>query len=432
MRMYDIIQKKRDGAKLTDDEIRFFVSGFVSGDIPDYQASALLMAICIRGLDDEETLSLTYAMARSGETADLSALYPVADKHSTGGVADSTTLIAAPLAASCGLNVAKMSGRGLGHTGGTLDKLESIPGMNVSLTLDRFISQIKAVGVAVTGQTMSLCPADKKLYALRDVTATVESIPLIASSIMSKKIAAGADVIILDVKTGNGAFMQSYEDAKKLADLMVRIGNGAGKKTAAVISDMSQPLGTAIGNSLEVIEAIEILQCKKEGDLLTVALELSKGMLFLSGKAKSESEAQNMLREALFSGRALDKFAQMIAAQGGDPKVVSDTSLMPRARHTKVIKSEKRGYLGGVDCRRLGAAAGILGAGRQRIGDRIDPASGIVVIKRIGDEVEAGEPLCELHSGAKEKIDEAEKMVLDSLAITPHAEKPTLILSKTY
>ena len=325
-----------------------------------------------------------------------------------------------------------MSGRGLGHTGGTLDKLESIPGMNVSLTLEQFISQIKTVGLAVTGQTMSLCPADKKLYALRDVTATVESIPLIASSIMSKKIAAGADVILLDVKTGNGAFMQSYEDAKKLADLMVRIGERAGKKTAAIISDMSQPLGTAVGNSLEVIEAIEILQRKKEGDLLTVALELSKWMLCLSGKAQNETEAQNMLRGALFSGRALDKLAEMIAAQGGDPKVVRDTSLMPRAKYTKIIKSEKRGYLGGVDCRRLGEASGVLGAGRQKTGDRIDPASGIVIRKRIGDEVGIGEPICELHAGAKEKIPEAEKMVLESFSITPHAEKPKLILSKTY
>lgn len=430
MRMYDIIAKKRDGVKLTEEELRFFVSGFVGGAIPDYQASALLMAVYLRGLDYEETLYLTNAMAYSGETADLSALYPVADKHSTGGVSDSTTLIVEPLVACCGLNVAKMSGRGLGHTGGTLDKLESIPGMNVSLTLDQFISQIKNVGAAVMGQTLSLCPADKKLYALRDVTATVESMPLIASSIMSKKIAAGADVIVLDVKAGNGAFMREYDEAHKLADIMVSIGKGAGKKTAAVISDMNQPLGTAVGNSLEVIEAIEILQRKREGDLLYVALELSKLMLCLSGKAINEDKAGHMLREALDSGRALNKLSQIIAAQGGNPNVISDLSLMPRAKYIQVLISEKSGVLGSADCRRLGEAAGALGAGRQKLEDSVDHASGFILKKRIGDAVLKGEPICEIHANDLEKLREAGNIIRSSITILPSAEKPKLIYAK--
>lgn len=430
MRMYDIIEKKRDGGKLNCEEIEFFVSGFVSKEIPDYQASALLMAAFIRGLDKEETLSLTNAMMLSGETADLSDLKPVADKHSTGGVADTTTFLVVPLLASCGLRVGKMSGRGLGHTGGTLDKLEAIPGMNVSLTLDGFKSQIKSIGAAIMGQTLSLCPADKLIYALRDVTATVESIPLIASSIMSKKLASGADIIMLDVKTGSGAFMENLKDSKKLAETMVSIGNGAGRKTAAIISDMSQPLGNAVGNSLEVIEAIEILQGKIKGDLLTVALELSSNMLCLSGLAENSSEAMDMLKCALESKRSLNKFGEIIKAQGGNPDVINDTSLLPKAKYIENVSAQKSGFLSKVNCKELGIAAGELGAGRLKIDDTIDLSVGFIMKKRIGDAVTAGEVICEVHSNDKNKLNTAIKNISDAVFISNKAEKPVLIYDR--
>jgi pyrimidine-nucleoside phosphorylase len=427
--MYDIIAKKRDGEKLTDDEIAFFITGYVSGSIPDYQASAFLMAAFINGLDDEETVCLTKVMAASGDTADFSALGTVADKHSTGGVADTTTLIVVPLVSSCGLKVAKMSGRGLGHTGGTLDKLESIPGMTISLSMDAFLSQVKNIGAAVMGQTMRLCPADKMLYALRDVTATVESIPLIASSIMSKKLASGADIIMLDVKTGNGAFMTDPADAKALAKAMVSIGNLAGRKAAALITDMSQPLGLAVGNSLEVIEAIDVLSGNADGDLLTVSLALASHMLCLSGIAKDEKTAMNLLNETLHSGRALNKLGDIIVAQGGDPQVTHDTSLMPHARIIFPLRSTAEGILSATNCKGLGEAAGLLGAGRVTKDDLIDPAVGFIVKKRIGDAVKAGDVLFEIHANDERKLEETARSLEQCFTLSAGAQPPQLIHS---
>ena len=427
MRMYDIILKKRDGQELTRDEIEYFIDGYVAKSIPDYQAAALIMAAFIRGMNSRETTDLTVAMANSGDTADLSALGTVADKHSTGGVADTTTLIVLPLVAACGLKVGKMSGRGLGHTGGTLDKLESIPGMNISLSMSAFIKQTNDIGAAVMGQTMDLCPADKMLYALRDVTATVDSMPLIASSIMSKKLAAGADVIMLDVKTGNGAFMESLQDAQQLARAMVDIGNGAGRKTAALISDMSQPLGLAVGNSLEVIEAVEILQNKYTGDLLTVALALSTHMLMLSKTAQSESQAREMLADALQGGRALGKLSEIIAAQGGDQRITEDLARMPRAAYIENVTASSAGILSEVDCRGLGVAAGALGAGRITKEDAIDPAVGFIVKKRIGDSIKKGEVLFEVHANDMAKLKKAKATLAGCLTLSSNATPPSLI-----
>lgn len=427
MKMYDIIANKRDGKKLTNEEIGFFIGGYVSGHIPDYQAAAFLMAAFLNGLDDDETVYLTKAMAASGDTADLRSLGMVADKHSTGGVADTTTLIVVPLVCACGLRVAKMSGRGLGHTGGTLDKLESIPGVSVSLTMDAFLAQVKKVGAAVMGQTMRLCPADKLLYALRDVTATVESIPLIASSIMSKKLAAGAQCIMLDVKTGNGAFMADPADAKALAEAMVRIGHMAGRKTAALITDMSQPLGVAVGNALEVIEAIDVLSGKTSGDLLTVSLALAAQMLCLTDYAKTEEEANTMLIDALRSGRALEKLGDIIAAQGGNRRVIYDTTLMPHARIIEPLHALDNGILSALNCKGLGEAAGQLGAGRITKTDTIDPAVGFVIKKRIGDAVRKGDVLFEIHANDASKFVDAQKKLLACVTLADTATPSPLI-----
>lgn len=428
MNMYHIIAKKRDGGKLSAEEIGFFIRGYVAGEIKDYQASALLMAMFIRGLDDEETAQLTQAMTDSGDKADLSALGTVADKHSTGGVADTTTLIVVPLVCACGLKVAKMSGRGLGHTGGTLDKLESIPGVTVALSMDRFMEQVRGIGGAVMGQTMSLCPADKMLYALRDVTATVESIPLIASSIMSKKLASGADVIVLDVKTGSGAFMTDADDARALAKAMVSIGQSAGRKISAIISDMSQPLGCAVGNSLEVIEAIDVLSGRADGDLLTVSMALATKLLCLGDIASSEDAARSLLEDALLSGRALAKLGEIIAAQGGDAHVVQDTALMPRARIIHTLAAEADGVISSMDCRGLGEAAGALGAGRVTKEDVIDPAVGFIVKKRIGDQVSKGDALFEIHANNEAKLKEALRSLPLCITISDSAQIPELIL----
>lgn len=427
MRIYDIIAKKRDGGKLTVPEIDYFIEGYVSGRIPDYQAAALLMAAYIRGLDDEETAFLTQAMAESGEMANLDALGVVADKHSTGGVADTTTLIAIPLVCACGLKVAKMSGRGLGHTGGTVDKLEAIPGMNASLEMDEFFTQIERIGVAVMSQTLRLCPADKLLYSLRDVTATVESIPLIASSIMSKKLASGTHIIVLDVKTGNGAFMTQQQQAQKLAQAMVQTGRSAGRKTAAIISDMSQPLGHAVGNALEVKEAIDVLSGRAGGDLLCVSLALATQMLLLADIAGSDEQAAGMLSDALSSGRALDRFTALIEAQGGDSRVTQDTSLLPKARLVQNIGARENGVLSVVNCRGLGEAAGLLGAGRVRKSDVIDPAVGFIVKKRIGERVRMGEPLIELHANDEERLRQTAQQLEKCLIISQSAQPPKLI-----
>ena len=427
MRMVDIIYKKREGGTLSHEEITFFIDGLVSGEIPDYQASALLMAAFLRGLNLNETSWLTAAMSHSGDTADFHALGTVADKHSTGGVADTTTLLVVPLVCACGLKVAKMSGRGLGHTGGTLDKLESIPGLTVALDMPRFTQQVRRIGAAVMGQTLRLCPADKILYALRDVTATVDSMPLIASSIMSKKLAAGADIIMLDVKTGNGAFMPRVDDAVQLAQTMVDIGRHAGRHTSAIISDMSQPLGRAVGNTLEVIEAIDILNGSDGGDLLTVSLALASRMLVMGGIASNDAKAMNLLNDALHSSHARDVLKNIIDAQDGDSRVVHDTSLMPRAPIVHTITAKESGCLTGVDCRGLGLAAGQLGAGRITKDDKIDLRVGFICHKRIGDRIEAGDILFSVHSASEDKLVEVVPMLESCLMMGNDPQKPTLI-----
>nr|MBO2493571.1 pyrimidine-nucleoside phosphorylase [Clostridia bacterium] len=408
MRMLDIILKKRNGGELTSDEIDFFVHEYVAGRIPDYQASALLMAIYFQGMTSRETADLTLAMAYSGETVDLSPVPGIkVDKHSTGGVGDTTTLIVAPLVAACGVPVAKMSGRGLGHTGGTIDKLESIPGFNPFQSIRDFIRIVKEVGVAVVGQTESLVPADKKLYALRDVTGTVEHKSLIASSVMSKKIAAGADAIVLDVKAGSGAFMRSVEDAFELAQEMVNVGVYVGRRVAAIVSDMSQPLGMAIGNALEVREAIEVLRGERSEALKEVSLLLGAYMLYVAGRCQTVEQGLEMVEEALASGRGAQKLKEMISAQGGDERVVDDTSLLPVADEVISIRAQRDGYISGMDAYSIGQAARLLGAGRNTKEDAIDHGVGIVLHKRVGDKVEKGEMLAEFYVNREDALQEA-------------------------
>ena len=404
----DIIEKKKNGQKLTKEELDFFIDGYVKGVIPDYQVSALLMAIVLKGMDDEETAALTTAMLNSGPRMDLSGIKGFkVDKHSTGGVGDDTTLLVAPLVAACGCKVAKMSGRGLGFTGGTLDKLESIPGFNVFLDNETFVKNVSKVGLAIMGQTQDLVPADKKLYALRDVTGTVQSLPLIASSIMSKKIAMGTDAVVLDVKTGNGALMPALKDSIKLADIMVRIGKATGLKTTAVVTDMNQPLGNCIGNALSVEEAIHVLRDNIECDIKTISLTLAAKMLILGGICESDSEAMMMLEEKLASGQALVKLAQMIKTQGGDPAVVDDTSILPHAKEQIPVCADSAGYVSEIITRDVGSAASLLGAGRMTKEDVIDPAVGIVIKKRLGDYVEKGEELAIFHVNDKKNFEEA-------------------------
>lgn len=408
MRMYDIIYKKRNGNELSREEIDFFIDGYVKGYIPDYQVSALLMAIYFQGMTERETADLTMAMAQSGDMVDLSAIEGIkVDKHSTGGVGDTTTLVVAPLVAACGVPVAKMSGRGLGHTGGTLDKLESIPGFNVFLPSQRFIEVVNQVGLAVIGQTENLVPADKMLYALRDVTATVDSIPLIASSIMSKKIAAGCDAIVLDVKVGSGAFMENIEDAFELARQMVEIGTQVGRKTTALVTDMNQPLGMAVGNALEVKEAIEVLKGMHPGELQEVCVLLGAYMLYTAGQCKSVEEGKEAIEDALHMGMGLQKLREMIAAQGGDEKVVDDPNLLPIAEKIIPVKSEEAGYILSTDTQAIGTSAMLLGAGRNTKEDVIDPSVGIVIKKRLGEKVEVGEVLAEFYINDDKRLEEA-------------------------
>lgn len=427
MRMVDIIEKKRDGHELTTAEINFFVEGYTKGDIPDYQASALAMAIFFQDMTDRERADLTRAMVESGDTIDLSAIDGVkVDKHSTGGVGDTTTLVLAPLVASLGIPVAKMSGRGLGHTGGTIDKLESIAGFHVELTREEFIDLVNRDKVAVIGQSGNLTPADKKLYALRDVTGTVNSIPLIASSIMSKKIAAGADAIVLDVKTGDGAFMKTEEDAKELAHAMVRIGNHVGRKTIAIISDMSQPLGFAIGNALEVKEAIETLQGKGPKDLTELVLTLGSQMVILAGKAKTTEEAKAMLKEAISSGKALAKFKDFLTNQGGDASIVDDLSKLPQAKYKIELPAKQSGYVSRMVADEIGIASMILGAGRATKEDVIDLAVGLVLHKKVGDKVAEGESLLTIYSN-REDVEEVKQKLYDNIFISDTATEPKLI-----
>lgn len=423
MRMVDIIIKKKEGLKLCKEEIEFFINGITDGSIPDYQASALLMAICLKGMDEEETLNLTLAMVASGDCIDLSSITKIkVDKHSTGGVGDKTTMILGPMVAALGIPVAKMSGRGLGHTGGTIDKLESIPGFNTELSQEKFIEIVRDIGLAVAGQTGNLAPADKKLYALRDVTGTVESIPLISASIMSKKLAAGADAIVLDVKVGSGAFMKTVEDARKLAKAMVEIGTGAKRKTVAVITDMDRPLGKAIGNALEVKEAIEVLSEHGPGDITEVCVTLAAKMLELAGMGDFEKCVETA-RGTINDGSALNKFRQMIKAQNGNEKVISDTSLLPAAKYTNEYRAVSGGYISAIISDKLGMASMLLGAGRATKESSIDPGAGITLLKKPGDMVKEGEPIIILHANDP-SLFEASLNELDK-AVKISGEKPS-------
>ena len=398
MRMYDIIKNKRDNKELTKEEIEFFVKGYTDGSIPDYQASALTMAIFFNGMTEKETAALTLAMAESGDTVDLSIFGDkTVDKHSTGGVGDKTTLIVAPIVASVGCIIAKMSGRGLGHTGGTVDKLEAIEGFNTSLTNDEFFTQVKNIGIAVVGQTGNLTPADKKLYALRDVTATVDSIPLIASSIMSKKLAAGSHTIVLDVKCGSGAFMKTPEEARALAEEMVKIGKNNGRNMAAIITDMNTPLGKNIGNSLEVIEAIEILKGNGAEDLKFVALALASEIISLS-KSISIEEAKNLADNAITSGKAYEKFKEWIALQGGNENWIENPDLFPKAQYKEDIFAESDCYISSMNAEDIGIASVILGAGREKKEDSIDFSAGIIINKKTGNKIKKGDIIATLYT----------------------------------
>ncbi|WNQ09355.1 pyrimidine-nucleoside phosphorylase [Paenibacillus aurantius] len=431
MRTVDLIQKKRDGGELTREEIAHLIRGYTSGQIPDYQISAWAMAVFFRGMTDRETADLTLEMARSGDQMDLSAIPGIkVDKHSTGGVGDTTTLILAPLLASAGVPVAKMSGRGLGHTGGTIDKLEAIPGFQVERTREEFLDQVTRVGAAVIGQSGNITPADKKLYGLRDVTATVNSIPLIASSVMSKKIAAGADAIVLDVKTGKGAFMKTLEESIQLAQAMVGIGTEVGRETVAVITSMNEPLGMSIGNALEVKEAIEVLGGRGHASLKEVSLVLGSYMLVLGGKASDLEEARESLKARIEDGSALRKFKEMIEAQGGDSSVVDDPSRMPGAAETVEVKAEADGYVSSVEAEELGLAAMLLGAGRATKESVIDLGVGLVLHKRIGDPVKAGETLVTLYANPGDGIElsAAEQKIRRAYTVSEApVEKPPLV-----
>lgn len=427
MGMVDIIEKKRDGKSLSKEEIEFFIKGYTNGDIPDYQASSLAMAIFFQDMNDEERAALTMAMVNSGDVIDLSKINGIkVDKHSTGGVGDTTTLVLAPLVAAVGVPVAKMSGRGLGHTGGTIDKLESIKGFHVEISEEDFIKLVNENQVAVIGQSGNLTPADKKLYALRDVTGTVNSIPLIASSIMSKKIAAGADAIVLDVKTGNGAFMKTLEDAEALAHAMVSIGNNVGRNTMAIISDMSQPLGRAIGNALELKEAIDTLNGKGPEDLTELVLTLGSQMVVLANRANTLEEARQLLNEAIENGSALEKFKTFLENQGGDASVVDAPELLPTATYQIEYKAQSSGVVSELIANEIGVASMMLGAGRQTKEDEIDLSVGIVLNKKVGDVVKEGESLLTIHSN-RENVDDVIKKLDESIEIQAQATTPTLI-----
>ena len=425
--MVDIITKKQNGEKLTTEEIQFFIKGYTDGSIPDYQASALAMAIYFQDMTDRERADLTMAMVNSGETIDLSAIEGIkVDKHSTGGVGDTTTLVLAPLVAALDVPVAKMSGRGLGHTGGTIDKLEAIKGFHVELSKDEFIELVNRDKVAVIGQSGNLTPADKKLYALRDVTGTVNSIPLIASSIMSKKIAAGADAIVLDVKTGAGAFMKTDEDAVNLAKAMVRIGNNVGRQTMAVISDMSQPLGFAIGNALEVKEAIDTLKGEGPEDLTELVLTLGSQMVVLAKKAETLDEAREKLIDVMKNGKALQKFKDFLQNQGGDSSVADNPDKLPQAAYKIDVPAKEAGVVSEIVADQIGVAAMLLGAGRATKEDKIDLAVGIMLRKKVGDAVEKGEPLVTLYAN-RENVDDVIAKVYDNIQISEKAEAPKLV-----
>ena len=416
--MYDIIMKKRNGGELSEEEIAFFIKGYTKGEIPDYQVSALMMAIFFQKMTEKETLALTLEMAKSGDMLDLSGIAGIkVDKHSTGGVGDKTSLALLPMVAACGLPVAKMSGRGLGHTGGTIDKLESFPGFSTALSEEQFIENVNRAGMAIMGQTADLAPADKKLYALRDVTATVDNMSLIASSIMSKKLAAGADAIVLDVKTGSGAFMKSEQDARALAEEMVKIGTNAGRKTIAVISDMNQPLGYAVGNALEVREAIDTLRGRGPADFVELCLTLGTQMLLAGGKAETEEEAERKLLEVIENRKALDKLAEFVQAQGGDSRAVYEPELLPQASLKREVKAPKTGYINRLHCDEIGICSLILGGGRETKESKIDLSVGLVLRKKAGDFVNSGDTIAILHGQEEEKLTKAEKRLLSACKI---------------
>ncbi|HKM00081.1 MAG TPA: pyrimidine-nucleoside phosphorylase [Mobilitalea sp.] len=425
MQMYDLINKKKNKEILTKEEIEFIIRDFTDGKIPDYQMSAFLMAVCLNGMNHEETAALTVAMANSGDLLDLSQIHGIkVDKHSTGGVGDKTSLILSPMIASLGIPVAKMSGRGLGHTGGTIDKLESFPGFSTNLTSERFINNVNNIKMAIAGQTANLAPADKKLYALRDVTATVDNISLIASSIMSKKIASGADVIVLDVKTGNGAFMKSYEDSVALAKEMVQIGTIAGRTTYAVITDMNQPLGNTVGNMLEVQEAIQTLSGQGQKDLLEVSITLASYMLMGAGRAKSVEEAKIMLQETIDNKSALNKLAEFVTAQGGDSRAVYNTEMFEQAKISEEVLSTNDGYVSLIHTEEIGMTSLILGGGRQTKDSVIDLSVGIHIHKKLGDKVTEGEALATIYANDANKLLEAKKRLLNAYVIGK--EKPVI------
>ncbi len=431
MRMYDIIRKKRDGGELSPEEIRFFTEGVTKGEIPDYQTAALLMAIYFRGMTRDETAELTFAVRDSGERLDFSAVKGVrADKHSTGGVGDKTSLIVAPIVASLGVKVAKVSGRGLGHTGGTVDKLESIPGFRTDLPEDEFLAAVNRVGAAIIGQTHEIAPADKKLYQLRDVTATVDSLPLIVSSIMGKKLAADDDVIVLDVKTGSGAFMKTPADSRLLAETMVEIGKKAGKKIMALITDMNRPLGFAVGNALEVIESIETLKGRGPEDLTELCLILAGAMLYLAGLGSIE-ECGALAEKSIRDGSALKVFREMIRAQGGDPAVIDDYGLFGTAPFTAEVKAPRGGYIFSVDTEGIGKASLLLGAGRNTAEEEIDPVAGILLRKKTGDPVVKGDVLAELRTSDKKRLKAAKEALLAATVISKEAPPPEPLVFDT-
>ena len=427
IRAVDVIRKKRDGIELSRPEIEYLVRAYTNGDIPDYQVSAWLMAVILRGLTRAETSVLTDAMLRSGEVLDLSE-FPAkkVDKHSTGGVGDKTSLVLAPLVAVGGVMVPMISGRGLGHTGGTLDKLEAIPGFNVNLSVPKFRSVLDACGCAMIGQTAEIAPADRKLYALRDVTATVESPYLICASIMSKKLAEGVDGLVLDVKTGTGAFMKEEKDAVFLAELMVETGERMGKSMVALITNMDQPLGLNVGNALEVVECVEVLRGQGPADLRELCLELAAWMFHLGGRAPTVEQGRVDAATILDSGKALERFRQMVELQGGDVSTIDDPTRLPHTQQTQVVKSSKSGYITAMNCEAVGTACVVLGGGREKKEDPVDPAVGIVLHHKVGDEVAAGEPLCTIHFNSEAKAASAAQLLLDSYKIgnTPRAKKP--------
>jgi pyrimidine-nucleoside phosphorylase len=429
-RAIDVIRKKRDGIELSHSDIEGLVSAYTKGDIPDYQVSAWLMAVVLKGMTGAETAALTDAMLHSGGVLDLSSLpFKKVDKHSTGGVGDKTSLVLAPLVAAAGVAVPMISGRGLGHTGGTLDKLEAIPGFNVNLSVTEFRRVLEVCGCAMIGQTTEIAPADRKLYALRDVTGTVESPYLICASIMSKKLAEGIDALVLDVKTGSGAFMKSEEDAVYLAELMVETGERMGKQVIALITDMDQPLGNMIGNALEVVEVIDVLRGRGPEDLRELCLETAGWMLHLGGVVANVAEGKKRSAQLISSGAGLEKFRQMVELQGGDPRILEDVTRLPQARHTQQVTSAKSGYLSSIQCEQIGTASVILGGGRERKEDSVDPSVGIVLQKKVGDRVEVGEAIATIHYNAEEKAMRARQLIEASCEISnaaPSIKRPLI------